>query len=168
MDEKEILSSAADTLTQKALRIEVDIVNPSKWENALIRLKIIKPKKTFEILPLVYAKGIRIAKELTQIDGKALIESGNIVNTMYDMLADHGEIVAKCMAIACGSARKEPDQKLIKFFLANLTTQEGAAIISKILEKVDVKSFMSTIISAKGMSLLKPRETIALGPLSAV
>lgn len=162
MDEKEVLRKVVDTITQSPLRIEIDVVHTNLLDRLLIRLKIRKCKKTFEIKPLVYAQGMRITKELLKVDGNTL-GTGNIVTSAFKLLAEKGDLVARCLAIAVGDPRKDPDPALVSFFLNNMTPSEGALIISKLLDKVDVKSFMSTIISATGMSLMKPREIIAPG-----
>lgn len=166
MDEKEVLGRAADTILQEPVRVEVDVIFAGKIERLLIKLGLRPAKRIFNMDPMVYAKGIRISKMLLDIDADAFRKADNLLAVTQKMYAEHGEALARIIATAVSDPRKEPPKSLVKFFLTNLTPKDGITIIGKIITQSDVASFMTTIISAKGMSLLKPEEKIAPGQSS--
>lgn len=167
MTENEILSKAADVLVQSSVKIKVDVICTGLIEKYLIKLGLRKKVREFEMKPLTYAKGIRITKLLIEINADIFKKTDNILSTALDAYANHGDKIAKCIAIAIGDGRMAPDKRLVKFFTENLTPKEGIGIANIIISQLDLSSFMTTIISMKGMSLMKQRETIAPGQSSA-
>jgi hypothetical protein len=101
----------------------------------------------------------RISKIILDIDFDCYKDKeANIMKTNYQLIQKHGLPVAEIIALAIVNAKEYPSKKLIEFLQNNLTAKETKAILSISLHKIDVMSFMTSIMSVQGMTLLNPEE----------
>jgi hypothetical protein len=163
MQEKQVLSAVADTILDKAVRVDVEILNPRWWERIGIKFGWLSVKRTFHIKPATLGNMIRLSRILLGIEVDAYRSSQTALDANYQVYDKHGNALAKVIATAIANSKKGPSKRLINFVQENLTAKELVTISSIVVKQLDVVSFMTTIISIRGVSLLKPKETIAFG-----
>lgn len=161
VDPKQILSSAADVVLDSSPKVRIKEASPSLFSRFLAFLKIRSLEREFAINPLVMGSLIRVSKICLDIDID--IHSANLQEANYQALVKHGKSMAQIVAIAFTNTEKEPSPRLVSYLIRNLTSSELRSICTTVVNQMDVKSFMISIISIKGMSLLKPGGTIAHG-----
>lgn len=164
MDEKtkEVLASEVDAIVEKPTTIEIDIVCPKPTDRLKFLLGFPR-KRIFQLRPLVLGNLARISQRLLKVDMPLLDGSGNLLVSNYEAMSAHSEALAEIVAIGLTNGRHEPKKSLTNFLMENMTSAELLTVVSHIIRMMDIGSFMNTIISAKGMSLLNPEGIIASG-----
>lgn len=147
-----VLENVSDTILDKEVTLEVDIYR-TRWEKFLRKPE----KRTFVIKPITLGSLIRISKLLLTVD-LTLDDVQSLLQSTYHSMVDHGETIAKIIAIAIHNQPTEPPKSLVDFIINNFTAKEMFTTVSIILNKMDVTSFMSSIISIKGMSVLEMQQ----------
>lgn len=161
VDPKQVLSSAADVVLDSSPKVKIKEASPSLFSRFLAWLKIRPLVQEFSVKPLVMGNLIRISKLCLDIDFD--IHSKSLQEANLQALAAHGEAVAQIVAIALTNKRAEPKRHFVNYLLRNLSAAEMLSICKIVVNQMDAKSFMISIISIKGMSLLKTGESIAPG-----
>lgn len=146
MNEDEVLKQVADTITDKAITITVDIIRPKWWHR--------EKQRVFEIRGAPLRTMVHISRELIDID---IPQPGttNILEKSYSLIEKHGERMAKIIAIAVSNPKNDPPTALVSFFYNNLTSQEMSKLLSIVFMKLNIKDFLSSIISVKGTNVLE-------------
>lgn len=165
MEAKQLLSAVADTVIEKATRVEVEIYNPRWWEKMAIRLRLMKSKRIFYIKPATLGTMIRVSQLLLNVD-LSHYQSGSdtVLSATYKVLEKHGDVISEAFAVAVANSKAGPSSRLIAFMKHNLTAKDLAVVSNVILSHLNIVPFMNTIISMRGgMSLLKTGEKIASG-----
>lgn len=157
---KEVLKNVSDIVTDQPIEIKVDLKEPTWWE----RIWKIKVRK-YSLNQITYGNLIRISKLLVDIELSALdkLTTDNIIDQSTQLIGKHGDSLAKVIAIAMHNKRTEPPPKLIDFVKDNFTAQELFGVLVVVIRQMDVKSFMHTIISIKGASILEKTVVSATG-----
>jgi hypothetical protein len=150
---KETLTEVANTLLEKSVTIEVDILNPGWFEKFLIKLKIIPAKRKLQIKPLSLGTIIKISNELLGVEINN-VEEQNFLRACYTALQQNGHKLAVILAIALIGSKSDPPDKLIKFLSDNLTPAELFKIVSIIVSKMDVGNFYHSMVLISGVNLL--------------
>lgn len=148
MDEKEVLSQSADTILNRPITFDVDILHPSYLQK--VRKKT---KRTFEIKPATLGTMIKISKELLEVD-LAGFNKENLLEANYVLITGHAHRMARVVSFAVVNNKADPPDSLISFFENNLTSKDLSNLVSIIINQMDVINFMKSIISAKGVNLL--------------
>lgn len=155
MQEKETLSKLADVITEKPVKFRVNYVYPTPLEKLLIRLRVKKPYREFEIKPIVLGKLVEISKLMLAFDPSTVnLAKGGLAREISRIAVEHGEQLAEIVALAVHPGKEVP-QSLIEFLKNNLShkaLQEAATVV---LNKLDVQSFLISIISLHGVQVLK-------------
>jgi hypothetical protein len=165
---KETLTEVANTLLEKSVTIEVDILNPGWFEKFLIKRGWKKPKRTFIIKPLCLGSLIKISKLILEID-VSIIGEKNYQEVGYKLMKGYSHVLAEIVAIAIINAKTDPPKELTSFLLHNLSAKELLSISMLVLKQLDTSSFIASIISIRGVNILqagmslKPGEIIASG-----
>jgi hypothetical protein len=158
-----ILEKVADTVLEKPVVIEVDVAGT--WYKKA-------HKATFELRPITLGSLIKISKLLLSIDDK--INSQDWLNSSYAAMEKHGNTIAKIIAIAIHNRKSDPPASLVNLVLHNFTSKELLSTLAIVLKQMGVSTFISSIVSMKGLNILvetSPKEQgsqIASGALSAV
>jgi hypothetical protein len=152
MQETEVLNNVADTITDKAITITVDIIKPKWWHR--------KKQKVFKITPLTLGSLIKISKSLIDIDLK-LFDQSNLLESNYNLIEKHAGKMAYIIGVAVVNNKADPSKSLIEFFLNNLTAAELLKITSIVLQQMQIADFMHTIISIKGTNVLQQKSVSA-------
>lgn len=149
MDEDNILSNVADTITDKPFTFEVTIEKKKFWQK--------ETKRSFKIKGASLGTMIKISKELLAINLNGF-DKDNILNSNYILIEQHAERMARIVAIAIVNSKADPPGSMVSFLLNNLTSSELYKLVNVILKKVDITSFLSSIITVKGMAVMNPTD----------
>lgn len=154
----EQLNKVPDAILQEPTIIEVDI-KPCNWLHKLLqKLKILPKKRKYAIAPQCTGSLIKISKVLLSINFDASVLKsgiGDYFQAGFKHMAEDGEKMARIIAYAIVNRKSDPPRKLIDLILDNFTSAELASTVSIVLAKMEVKSFMNSIILVRGMNLLK-------------
>ncbi|GAA0561537.1 hypothetical protein [Chitinophaga japonensis] len=162
-DEKNILSAAADTILEKSVSVEIDVLHPKWWEKIGMKVGLLPAKRSFQIRPATLGNMIRISKLLLQIDGDVYKKDASALESNYRAYEQYGDVLAEVVAAAITNSPSGPGRNLVRFIRDNLTASELLTISGVVIRQLDLLNFMSTIISIRGVSLLNPGGTIASG-----
>lgn len=157
MEEKKVLSDVADTILDKPVTFSVDIINKTWFDKLLIKLKLKKSKRDFQITGSTLGTMIKISKELLKIELSG-IDIKNILEVNYSLINKHGYSMATIIAYAIQNNKNDPPKKLIDFLVNNLTSFELKNLFDVVLMKMDILNFLHTIIAAKGMTVMNPKD----------
>lgn len=165
---KDILQKTTDTLLDRAVTFTVSVEPKNKLHRLLQHWKI-KPKvRTFMIQPLNFGTMIKISRVLLDID-VSVFRQTNALDAVYKVLDTNGDKIASIVAMAFVNRKRDPDASLIEFIKDNFTSKELLQALMIVLNQMDVTSFMSSIVSMRGLNLLQetsqkvPGEIIASG-----
>ena len=165
MEDKEVKQRVADTIFQEGIDFYITVANPG----ILHRLGIRKKQKYFVIYPLVMGTMVRISHELLEFTriGEEDLKEENILEFGLEQIMQHKDRMIKIIGLAVTNDREKPSKKLIRFLDRNLTANEMLQVLNIVVRQVDVKDFLKSIISIKGMSLHNQGGQIAPGEPSA-
>ncbi len=149
----DIIKRVSDTVTDQPVIITVDIKDRS-WMDKLLKRN---PVKIFEVKQITLGNLIRISKLLRGIDVGEFnkISQQNILDSNFNLMEQYGHTLAEIVATALHNKKDPPEQHLVAFIENNFTARELLNVLSVVLRQMDVASFMSTIISIKGLSILE-------------
>ena len=149
----DVLQRVSDTVTNQPITITVDVKDRSRLDVLLRRNKI----RVFEVSQITLGNLIRISKLLREIDVNEFksITKETILDSNYSLMERHGHCLAKIVATALHNRKNGAPVELIEFIEANFTASELLNVLSVVLKQMDVASFMSTIISIRGLSILE-------------
>lgn len=153
----ETLAKAVDALVSEPIKVEVDIHPQSLWEKSLQRLRILPKTKVFVIRPITLGNLARISKLLLSIDisPDQLRDQG--ISLVYELMSEHSETVSRIVAVAIDNRKEGPSEKLVQFILHQFTAAEIMSVFSIVVKQMDMKSFMNTIISVRGVNVLEKK-----------
>jgi hypothetical protein len=149
----ETLKKVADTLLERSVTLEVDISPQSRVQRLLQRWGLIPKKKTYVIAPINLGSMIKISKSILCLDVSSF-QAESMLNTHVKIVEGHGREVAKIIAYAVVNQKKDPPESLIDEILWNFSSLDLLRTLSIVLRQMDNTSFMSSIISMKGLNLL--------------
>lgn len=150
----DVINKVSDTLTGEPVLITVD-VTPKNFLYKLWYGKR-KRKKVFTIHLITPGNMIRISKLLNSIDNSLydLKENGNILDSNWQAIEKYTKVLVEITAIAITNKKEMPPKSLIDFIEYNFTAAELYSVLAVVIKQMDVASFMSTIISVKGLNIL--------------
>jgi hypothetical protein len=154
MDKKETLEQVADATIQQPITLEVDIKPNSRVHRFLQDRGILPKKRALVLHPIVLGNLMRISKILVSID-MTIFDMQNLLESNYQAIMQHGEGMAKIVAIAVHNQKTEPPKSLEKFILYNFTAHEMLGVCGIVGKQMDISNFMSSIISMKGFNVLQ-------------
>jgi len=171
MNEKNINSNVADALLQSEIVISFDIRPVNFLHELLQRFKLSPIKLKYVMRPVTLGTLIKISKLLIDID-MSIFDIKNLLESNYQAIVKHGRSYATIVAIAIHGKPGQVPESLVNNIVNNFTTKELEATMNIVFRQMDIKNFMSSIISMKGnlqvveMSQKMPEELIASGALS--
>lgn len=160
LKEQETLAAVSDATVQEQLKVEVDIRSTNRFHALLQSWGILPKKRVFMLQPITMGSLIRISKLLLKIDMN-LYDLNNLLDSNYKAIEAHAPALAEIVAIALQNSRQQPSQKLIAFILNNFTSKEMMGVLGLVVKQMDLSSFMSSIISVKGMNILESKTATA-------
>ena len=162
---QDILSRVADAVNEKAVSFQISIIAQNRLQKWFQQLGWMPMKKEFLIRPIVLGNLIRISKLLLTINPQA-ITGKNFLDIGHKMIADHADTMAIIIAIAIQNNRHEPSAKLVAIIKNNLSSRELYELLAYVLDKMDLKNFISSIISIRGLNVLDDAEQNEVSPKS--
>lgn len=157
MSNNNILKKAADTLLEKPQEIVLKVNNPG----VLHHMRILPKSRKFQIKPLTLGNLVRISQILLEVEFNTQAE--DIWTESLKAIRQHARRMVMVAAYAIHGKRSEPPVRLIKFLEDNLNAMELNQVLVIVISQMNITDFMTSIISIKGMSLLKKGSTIAPG-----
>lgn len=154
---EKVLANAADTLTGKAVKFEMDLKPKTRLAAWLQQKKLSPAKAVYQISPATYGTLIRISKLLLDVEVKQT-DSKGVADMAYRLAAEHGETMIRILAIAIQNTREEPSEKLVARLLDNVTPEEAVKLFGIVIGQMDLKNFISTIILTRGFNVLEKTE----------
>lgn len=143
------LERVADTLLDQSIEIVINV----RRLNILQRLGFLKKQKIYQVRKLTLGALIAVSRELVNVNID--IESPDLWNELLKQMPGNVEALARIVAIVLSDTRNQPPSRIVAFVKDNMTANDLMHAVIAVVESMDVKSFMSSIISIKGMSLLK-------------
>lgn len=162
MLEKDILSSAVDTITRKPVTIEVSVKPNGKLDKILMSLGLKKRVLSYVISPLLVGNRKRVSIRSQRIpddflkDGlvKALLDPSFIDDCIY------------AVAIGIQNNRNEPSEKLLKFVEFQFDDTDLYNVLDAIFGRIDLQAFTKSIILMKGSNVLNVPEPVAMSAIT--
>jgi len=158
ISEKELLQKTADTLLQEPVVLEVDITAKKPLHSFLQKIGWMPIKRRLVINPITLGNLVRISKILLEMDLAGRVDIKNILESNFKLIVENGDRMATVIAIAVHNDRSEPPAALVRFIKTHFTSRETYAAVTVVLKMMDLKSFMNTIISVKGMTVMSPQD----------
>lgn len=154
------LAAVSDATTDSTINIVVDINPQNNIEKWLQHWGILPCKKGFEIKPICLGTLFKISKillsiELKMPDLKGENANGNLLDANYQAIVKHSGSMAEIVALAIQNDKHRVSKKLVTFILNNFTAKEMLGVLSLVLKQMDLTSFMSSIISIRGLNVLE-------------
>jgi hypothetical protein len=156
MIENDVLSSIADAVTEETIKFKIQLREKSRLDELLIKLKIKKPYKSFELKPITLGKMIQISKLLLSIPVET-IRLKEDFDAVYKLGDKYGETIAKIISIAV-HPKKDTPASLPRFISDNLSQTEIRGLSFLVLKSLNISDFVSTIVTLKGIQILKSSE----------
>ena len=154
MDKKQILTDTINSLLAEGVDFFVKYDNPG----ILRRIGLLPKEKRFVIYPIKLGTLILISKEILSIDvGPAVSEKDDAIDIVIRNIASNTDKLVKIIAIAITNSPADTS-RLEAFIRKNMTPKEMYSILKIVISQMDVKDFLSSIMSVRGMSLLKAEE----------
>lgn len=150
---EDVLKLVSDTVTNQPVTITVDVKDRTRLDRIFNRNKV----RVFQVTQITLGNLIRISKLLRDIDVSDFknMNKDNILDSNYALMDRYGHTLARIVATALNNRKDQPGEDLIRFIEANFTSSELLNVLSVVLKQMDVASFMSTIISIRGLSILE-------------
>jgi hypothetical protein len=151
---KETLERVADTVLNEPVEITVDVISPRRvwWKFWIEPVR----KRVFKIQQITYGNLIRISKLLLSVEvDENFLTSAKLMDQTFTILSKHGDTITRIVATALHNKKSEPPTELIDFVKHNFSSKELFEVFSIILRQMDITSFISTIITMKGLSVLE-------------
>lgn len=159
-----VLSKVASAVNQAPIELEVDIKPINRIHAALQRWSVLPRKKRLVFAPATLGTLIRISEHLLAID-VSVFKSGNVMEANFQSISKDGVKIATIIAIAATNSRWMPSRSLVRFIMTNFTATELLNTMSMVLRQMDVTSFMTTIISMRGMNVLEGSDKNEVSPM---
>jgi hypothetical protein len=159
----EVLNKSADVILDNKVRIAIGIAPRNRMHALLQKYKILPSEKIMQMAPLYLGTLIKISKEIIGIEDTLFGNNNGLLNENYQAINKHSYTIAKIIAIAFENRKEGPSEKLIGFIINNFTTKELLSVFAVVLRQADLTSFMTTIISIKGVNILKEKSPESQG-----
>lgn len=157
---KETLENVSDATVHEPVVITVDVKPIHIFHHYLQQWGILPKKRVFTLHPITMGSLIRISKLLTTID-VSVYDMKNILDSNYRAIEQYGGTLAEIVAIALTNTKQQPGKNMVRFVMNNFTSKEMLHVLGLVLKQMDLTSFMSSIISVKGMNILESRTAAA-------
>lgn len=158
MEKKETLQQVSDVTLEQAVTITVDIHPQYKVTALLQRWGILPAKRVFTLKPIYLGTLIRISKLLLSVElklpEKKQSSGPGLLEANYNAICEHGYSLAEIVALALQNNRHGANPKLIAFIMDNFTSNEIMGVLTIVLKQMDLTSFMTSIISVRGLNVL--------------
>lgn len=154
---QEILKQTADTILDTGVPVTISIRPRNRVDRVLQGLKIRPTEKIFNVQPLCLGALIKISSLILSID-KDLLEGDNMMERAYSAIMSHTEDIIKVIGIALKNNEEDPPNELLDLIRREFTAQDLARTLTVVVEKMNIRSFLISIISVRGLNVLAKKE----------
>ncbi len=155
---KNVLNDVVETIEENPISFDITIAPQTAFHKWLQKLKLKPVKKSFVLKPVVMGNMLRISKLALSINPDELKRDHGFADVAYQLIGQHSETLLEIIAIAIQNNRQKPSAALIKLLRENLSAAEVSKLISMVLMKLDLKNFIISIISTRGLNILETGE----------
>jgi len=150
-EERKVSKEAVDTVLQEGIDFFVDVDRPGY----LRRVGILPKSYKFEIYPLYLGTLAKISKIMVDMEFAEKVTADTFQTTGIETMAKHTTDLLNVVALAIHNKESKPPKRISKILRKHATPTELLALITFVVTQMDVQDFMKSIISVKGMSLIK-------------
>lgn len=156
MDTVETLRQVSNVVTQEPVQLTVQIDPQNRLHEKLQRWlpKIFPKEKTFKIYPAKMGTLIRISNLILPIE-KDLFANGTMIDASMQAIQKHAKTLCRVIAVAIHNRKSAPPEKLVELITNQFTSQAVLSVLLAVLQSMDVKNFMSSIIFMRGLNLME-------------
>lgn len=156
MDQIETLKKVSNAVTQKPVEITVDIDPQSRIHEKLQRLlpKHFPKQKVFKIHPVKMGTLLRISELILPIE-KDLFNGGSMIDANLQAIQKHAKTLCRVIALSIHNRKTEPSERLVNLIMEQFAPASLLQVLIVVLQQMDIKSFMSSIIFIRGLNLLE-------------
>jgi len=160
------------TVNQDPTEITV-VISPinkihEKLQDIKLLSKLFTKQRSFLIYPLKMGSLLKISTLLLSID-KDILDKNNLLDSNYKAVQQHSKTLCKIIAIAIHNRKSDPPAALVNLIMQQFAPSAILSVLMVVLKAMDVSSFMSCIISIRGLNILEmnpqsqPESSIAPG-----
>jgi hypothetical protein len=150
-DSKKVKQEAVDALLQEGIDFFIDVNRPGP----LRRIGILPKSYKFVLYPIYLGTLQRISKIMVDMEFADKVSQENFQEMGIETMAKHTEDLINIVAIAIHNKEGKPNKRIKKILKRHTTPTELLGLVSYVMMQMDVSGFMKSIISVKGMSLIK-------------
>lgn len=150
--EREVKKEAVATLLQDGIDFFVDVDRPG----LLRRIGIMPKVYRFVLYPLYMGSLTKISKIMVDMEFAEKVTKDNFQEIGIETMAKHTDDLIQIVSIAIHNKEGKPNKRISRILKRYTTPTELLALLTFVVNQMDVSSFMKSIISVKGMSLIKP------------
>jgi hypothetical protein len=157
--ERKVEKAAIDAVLQEGIDFYITIDRPG-----LLRRLLRRTSHYFIIRPLFLGTLLRISRIMADMKLPEQIKRADWMDSGIDLMANETEHLLDIVSLAIHNREGTPDKKIKKLLRNNVTPVELLALVSYVINQMNVQDFMKSIISVKGMSLINDGGQIARQP----
>ena len=157
--ERKVEKAAIDAVLQEGIDFYVTIEHPN-----VIRRLLRKTERHFVIKPLYLGTLLRISRIMVDMKLPEQVGRGDWMDQGVKLMAGQTEQLLDIVSLAIHNREGNPDKRIKKLLRENVTPVELLALVSYVINQMNVQDFMKSIISIKGMSLINDGGQIARHP----
>ena len=157
----QIRQNAIDSILEKGVDFTITI----QKKGILNKLNLLPTEKKFVIYPIKMGTLLKISEILLDLDTDELVGAMKDENKEINLLdlgakniVENKDKLIKMIAYGIVNSEREPPQSLIRFLNENLTAKEGLKLMTLIVQQMDVNPFLASLVSIKGMNLLRTKK----------
>lgn len=147
------LKQTAEVILEEPTILQIDVKPTGRVHSLLQKYNWLPRQRRFKIKPINTGTVIKISKIFVRID-TSIYKKVNLNDGNLQIMAMHGEDLARIIAYAIVNRERSPSKWLIKFILNNFSAKEVLAVLAIVLKQMDLENFMKSIISVKGINVL--------------
>ncbi len=155
VDEKELKKKAIETLLQEGIDFFVDVDRPGPLRRLGLPFGIWPKSFKFVLYPIYLGTLQVISKIMVDMEFADQVTQENFQEKGIETMAKHTDDLLNIVSIAIHNKDGKPNKRIKKILKSHTTPTELLGLLTYVITQMDVSGFMKSIISVKGMSLIK-------------
>lgn len=149
----EVLDQTAAAILQEPVKI-VFTVPATGYKKILKWLRLYNEERVFYMKPISIGTSMRISREILKIAPEPVSQE-EWLKMCFSSFDRYASIIANIVALALTNTKQAPTESFKDLLLENLTSKEVDLIFKAVVKQMDIQNFMTSIISIKGITILK-------------
>ena len=150
-EERKVKQEAVATLLQEGIDFFIDVDRPGLLRRIGVKKKVYR----FVLYPLYLGTLTKISRIMVDMEFAEKVTKENFQETGIETMAKHTDDLIQIVSIAIHNKEGKPNKHISKILKRHTTPTELLALLTYVVNQMDVTNFMKSIISVKGMSLIK-------------